>query len=526
MSDFHRKWQGIFPRNCLEVKFENNRADIYLKNDKKFNLSNMFVDFESKNLVIEIQNSKISREDLIQRQNVYKCIQLERQLLWIFNLQKCQVQIGRVKTKEELVIKFIGGDTSFMNLLNIKDNKACILLDNGTYDLYHVSNNPKCDKEYIEVTAIDRTKFLQELSIIFNLDLKWEYGIKMKDTIFEFELPIPKNFVNSCSPPGQEIIKSKNFDIFTETWLSVFPNECIDFKSNRISSGESTIEIKKINQIILSGVTFNMKTEKNMIWIVDLSTYEHDIEHIKTYAEEKYIIRFLNNSHRLLTTLASLKSKLNILFDTGVKYLYHLLNVFPHGNYVQVTLIDRSIFLNQINLKWPDQLESNDFDEYDYETLISSLQLTSTNKNNLRKCFYLMELDSAYIIDYPEYWKGHFSSISIGKMLSRLSNKNYQIRDIWIKWMMKNKPKYDDHFPFGKHKGKLLCEIPISYLRWAMDDLSRCDGLSEKIELLCYFDKKELNYIYENNCGTDCIGSLISLYRKIMNDAKWLPPPI
>ena len=186
MSNFHRNWQKMFPRECLERRIGNNRADIYLESEKKFNLGNqMFKDFEPKNLVIEIQNSKISYTDLVQRQNVYKCIELERQLLWIFNLEKCQIQIGRVKGKEELVLKFKGGDASFMDLLNIENTKAYILLDNGGTNLYYVSNKPKCDKEFIEVTIVDRIQFVKELSVTFNLDLKWEHKMK-NDVIVEF----------------------------------------------------------------------------------------------------------------------------------------------------------------------------------------------------------------------------------------------------------------------------------------------------------------------------------------------------
>lgn len=527
MSEFHRNWQGIFPRECLEIKFGNNRADIYLESNKKFNLCNMFTDFEPKNLVIEIQNSKISREDLIQRQNVYKCIQQERQLLWIFNLQKCQVQIGRVKTKDELVIKFLSGDTSFMNLLNIK---GYILLDNGGYDLYYVSNNPKCDREFIEVTAIKRIQFLQDLNNIFHLDLKWDHQMS-QDKIFEFELLSPKIQVKTFIQPKQEVIKPKKIDLFIQNWISLFSDECVDLKNNRILSGKSTIQLIKLHQISLPNATTYMKIEINTIWIIDLSVYAYDIEYIKTYAEEKYIIRFVEYSRGLLENLACIKYKVNILFDTGAKDLYHLLNTPSHGSFVQVKLVDRSLFLEQINLKWPDQLESDEFEKYDYEALVSSLNLNSKNRDELRKCFYLLESNPECIFSEDEYYKLISTLNKIGKTLSRLSDKNSLVKDIWIRWMMKNKPHYDDEFPFGKHEGELLFEIDASYLKWVIDtcDLSRYDNsdeLYEKIEVLCCFDIKTLESIYENNSGTECIGLLIWLYRRFKNNEKWSPPQI
>jgi hypothetical protein len=564
MSEFHKNWQNIFPKKCLEIKFGNNRADIYLETDKDFNLTDtlefkIFDDFEPKNLVIEIQNSKISQDDLSQRQQVYKCETLERQLLWIFNLLQCQVEIRYNKTTKEYQLKFKGGDTSFMNLLNIKESKACILLDNGGTNLYHVSNNPKCDREFISVSIVDRIQLLEQLSNIFNLDLKWDHNMK-KDIIIEFDpsiiisKPIPKVF---DKPQISKSTISRNW--FNDRWLEMFndiehgldnvylkvenPFNLVDNSGEKIFKTFEPVNLKLQFDKLLWPTCIATETRKirqdseqktDILWVVNLSGYEHDIEYVKTYAEEKYLVRF-KNDNRILCQLKSTKSKINIMFDTSGKDLYYALDTsLISGNSIQVLMIDRLKLLEQLNsvfklnLKWAHDMEIDDIEKYDYESLISSANFF--NDTDIRRCFYLMELNPEYIFDYQEYWK-RYRFLSIGRTLNRLSNGNRQIMNIWIKWVMKNKPIYDDDFPFGKHSGTLLHEVPISYLKWAKEKCNNLDryddiDLYEKISFLCYFDWRILETEYSNSKDADCMGSLITLYRNIKGNKSWLPPKI
>lgn len=557
MSDFHRNWQRIFPPQYLERKIGNNRADIYLRSEKKFNLGNqMFKDFEPKNLVIEIQNSKISYTDLVQRQTVYKNVAQERELLWIFNLEKCQVEIGRIRGKEEIVLKFKGGDTSFMNLLNIKNTKACILLDNGGSNLYYVSNNPKCDKEFIEVTIVDRIQLLRELSVTFNLDLKWEHEMK-KDVIVEFE-PVPIKVqakpLNVLVVPKQQPIQNIQPNEFNTKWLDIFHEIETNKKfGNVYLEGKDLFNlVDDLGNIILKSTdlmiqfdkryfpgiiiteTQNIRKKSNskadMLWVIDLDDYEYNIEYIKTYVEEKYVISFKGDAS-ILDQLTS--SKINVLFDGGGSNLYYASNL-PLSNSqtcVQVTMVDRMNLMFQLNsffnldLKWPHKMEINNIEKYDYESICSSLEdkLDMHKINEIRKCFYLMELINSYfLMNDTEYWHSCDLFIRIGGTLCGLSNRDYLVKNMWIRWVMKNKPCYDDEMPFGKYEGTELQELPLWYLKIAKDFNFKNKELRDRIIVLSYYDRKTLEFYY--NQEDDCIGALIYLYREFTEDKKWSPP--
>jgi competence CoiA-like predicted nuclease len=117
-SDFHLTWQGLFPKKCLEVVIGSNRVDIYLTSSDN-------------NLVIEVQHSPISRQDLIKRENQYP------NLWWIFDLQNSKFTIEHLRTyvEDTYRLKFFKGDSSFMQLLHCS-SKAKIFLDNGGTNLY------------------------------------------------------------------------------------------------------------------------------------------------------------------------------------------------------------------------------------------------------------------------------------------------------------------------------------------------------------------------------------------------------
>lgn len=62
-SEWHLNWKNKFPKEWQEVSIENHRADIQTKS----------------RLVIELQNSPLSSEDIIKREKFY------REMVWILN---------------------------------------------------------------------------------------------------------------------------------------------------------------------------------------------------------------------------------------------------------------------------------------------------------------------------------------------------------------------------------------------------------------------------------------------------------
>lgn len=60
---WHKEWKERYPVECREVVMENHRADIKIKD-----------------LIIELQNSSISSDEIIERENFYN------KMIWILNL--------------------------------------------------------------------------------------------------------------------------------------------------------------------------------------------------------------------------------------------------------------------------------------------------------------------------------------------------------------------------------------------------------------------------------------------------------
>lgn len=69
-SEWHLNWKNRFPNECVEVIIEKHRADIKTKlNDSLGNSTE----------IIELQNSPISPQEILEREQVYK------NMIWLFN---------------------------------------------------------------------------------------------------------------------------------------------------------------------------------------------------------------------------------------------------------------------------------------------------------------------------------------------------------------------------------------------------------------------------------------------------------
>lgn len=102
-SEYHNHWQNIFPSENLEyMLYEDGKrhyADIYISNETSSieindrNNETIFKNYKVKDLVIEIQHSKISEKALKERTEFYQKNDKNRELIWIFDLEnKCKVK--------------------------------------------------------------------------------------------------------------------------------------------------------------------------------------------------------------------------------------------------------------------------------------------------------------------------------------------------------------------------------------------------------------------------------------------------
>lgn len=81
-------------------------------------------------------------------------------------------------------------------------------------------------------------------------------------------------------------------------------------------------------------------------------------------------------------------------------------------------------------------------------------------------------------------------------IIHAIKRKPFQIKKILKEWeehKMANLD-HDSIMPFGKHKGKLICDIPSDYLRWAareIDDEEIAEACSNEYE---YRDRHNVHF--------------------------------
>ena len=221
----------------------------------------------------------------------------------------------------------------------------------------------------------------------------------------------------------------------------------------------------------------------------------------------------------------------NVIIDTGGSNLYFVRNVAraDHG-YIEASIISRKNLLSQLSgmtkykLNWPYKETSNPrTSTYDYTTVPLPNDISQQSKDGIQEVFYLMEfIDFELFLEMGKYE-------DIGQLLSKLSKKDKTIEQVWIDWVMRNKPLYDDKMPFGKYKGCRLYEIDdINYLKWVSSNVDfKDESLLYKIEDLLSFDRKHLSTIYRLYSHAKYgLGFFIWMHRQMIKDNTWLPPEI
>ena len=244
MSFFHKNWQFIFPNKYLEYLIKENnklhRADIFI-NSKTDNIQIydnnnelIFDEKNIKNLVIEIQNSRINNTVLQEREDFYRKKDKNRELLWIFNLKKeCKLEKIIIFKNIFYRIKLTSFRHDFINLLKNKSNKSNIILDNNNEDLYIIRNTPNLDNDYLEVSKIKRNKFLEQISKYIECEnITWNYNIDKTKLVLN-------DYDNSFENTNNKII-NENIDkmkyLFYVLEKIPFLKYCDDIEINYIFS--------------------------------------------------------------------------------------------------------------------------------------------------------------------------------------------------------------------------------------------------------------------------------------------------
>lgn len=334
--------------------------------------------------------------------------------------------------------------------------------------------------------------------------------------------------------------KYKRADIYIET----IKNNIKDEQGNFIfpeNTNSLVIEIQNSNisgDEIMKREYFYKSETRQLLWIFNLKNTYYGIERFVFYCKTKYIIKIKGGYMPFMNLLIKnylYNKKPNIILDSGDNYLYLIKNDCKINNqYIEIKLLKRKYFLNQlINSDIKENIKEIEIDyEINYMNNIKKIyNIDIENKRkrlyNIHKCFYIIEnLQFKYFYDnYYDYFiiEGF---IIIGEILSKLSDKNFIIMNLWINWIERNIPRFQDKMTFGKYEGYKLYMIDKNYITWLYFNLEISDeDLESKISLLAkMYDKEYLKNKYMNPKYNYSIGTLIFMYREINNIEKWLPP--
>ena len=255
MSEFHFQWQSIFPSECLELPIGNHRADILVKLSDRVDMwkklsERLFRNFLPENLVIEIQHSPISVEDLQSRQDTYVNRDESRELLWIFDLQACRYEVRHVKTyaTEKYYLKILD-NSSFVRLFQLVGlYKPLILLDMGCDDLYLVTDNSSQETGCMEILPVKRQDFLRFLGYKTFLNLEWNYPILPMIEIDEFDyVHLISSLPSGLDVKGltecfhmMELLSFEHF-LMNSVWKNRPGFLCVGHNLGRLSNGHDLV---------------------------------------------------------------------------------------------------------------------------------------------------------------------------------------------------------------------------------------------------------------------------------------------
>lgn len=304
----------------------------------------------------------------------------------------------------------------------------------------------------------------------------------------------------------------KEIDIIVDKDSRMFCSNTSPIKSLIIEIQNSPISAKDLMD---RQKCYTLPT-RQLLWIFNISEARYEIEHINTGSMNIHRLKFYGDASFM--RLLCWEHRANILLDNGGNCLYRVSNkhVIVDQEFIDIKLINRDAFLKQISnifglqLSWTVPLTpSHDIVVYDYEKAVSLCpNISASNRHQIMECFHMMEvIPFRYFMGSWKYCVqdklgGCLSSVGygftvIGEILDALSSP-YGFSTVitaWMHWVLKNKPMYQEKMTFGKYKGTEICNIPVDYLDYILEnDIPMYDQeVREKIHMLCEFSRSKLS---------------------------------
>lgn len=512
MSIFHKNWQFIFPNNNLEYKIKENDklhiADIFinsLENNIQLydeNKKKIFKNKNIKNLVIEIQNSKINDNILNERENFYRNENKNRELLWIFNLRN-ECKIEKIITFDDVFyrIKLNSNKHDFIKLFK-NNNESNIILDNNQQYLYIIRNKPNLDNDYIEVSKIKRSSFLNQLNkYIKNEEIKWKGEInKTELSLYDYEtfLNTKKNIISQENIDKirylfyiLEKIPILNYfdehsvnDIFSIFYYYSNKDQEVINKFNKIlkrykQTFETIIHFGKYKNYYLYEIDYNY-----LKWLNENSNNEYcrcknnkkcdncnlydNVETILKYNLDNHLQLFKNfynidEYKRETNNIKNYNEWLNEKINSNYKYIMNEISDYIIFNYENVLL------------DIPDKNKLSDINNYNY---IDNYEKKIYLKKKLQKLKFDCKISCYFCNEYkyPLYIGGKHYNICYdcnSKNINELNN------------MKNNKNNFDDCFD----------NCIDDCIKKNLDDISEIEDGIASICIHCDY------YVWENNNG-------------------------
>ena len=366
------------------------------------------------------------------RSNDYRCVECQELLIFVSSSKRAIAHFRH--EKESICI--------------MEDKIRCQNIEGERLSKFHRTWQQIFPKEYLEVPVIkDNKKHIADILI----------GLQT-----EFNLTDAANIKLFTNPINRLTIEIQHSSISKEMMLSRENNYC--------------------------------GNNSGLIWIFDVSESDSVIEVIKTYVGTKMRIRYRSGKSSFMNLLTNANKMRRIILDYGTEYLYmlkHDINV--DHDYLESTIIKREDFLAQIsklinvNLKWPDKMKVDDIKLYDYKDVMSKLsgKISLNNITDIGKTFHMIEQMPFKYFRNELYWENSYGFLYVGKILSKLSNKNNEVKKLWIKWVRRHKSEFKDKSPYKQDEGINIGDLSDERIQWLSGNANiKSRELIEKIDML------------------------------------------
>jgi len=326
-----------------------------------------------------------------------------------------------------------------------------------------------------------KSKFHQDWQSLFSEEVT---EVKLNENN---KLHIADIFLQNSSP--FQIVYENGIDIFSMS----FNNLVIEIQHSHISLSDA----KQREQ-------FYCTDNRMLVWIVNISHIEHNVEQYITFTQDKIRILFPAKQHSGLSNIMRGCKKAVILLDNGSGTLFKITNACLDSGFTEILPVSKNSFLKQLNI----QSKPTDTKSY--------IQVTRNYKD------YISSIDECIIVDIDEiinmiedipisclregcqmYANNAYDTYveMIVTWMGIISNRDlivYKMLTIWINHIRKTHYSHDK-LTFGKYKNISICDLPQHYVKWVLDEgIIKDEELENKLLELRMMDQWFVKHYFNN----------------------------